>query len=245
MKRFYLLFILGLLVTSSVWAQGNDRAALRGAIGPSFTFLASFDLDETTFTELGNFTDGFDITDASNDKAINGNMLTMVGFEGFGEVTPHWTVGMYAGQGEYLSHSQDAQDVDFSVIFTLNQVGVTAELNTHARSRLNLLAGSMAGIGQATLSASSSPENEDWVDIISGNVPRKAFTVSSWNYVIQPYLGARFDISRSMGFKVATGYSLQKADSGSWRLYHSKVISTSREFSMNALFFRLQLFVLL
>ncbi len=171
--------------------------------------------------------------------------MIVTGFEGFGEVTPHWTIGMYAGQGEYLAYAQDAALVDYMINFTVSQVGVTAEFNTHSRSRLKLLAGSLFGIGQASLVASSSPANESWSDIVSGTNTRQAFELSAWTPVIQPYLGVRFDISRSMGFKTIAGWNEQVAGAGTWKLYHNKVVSDSPEVPLQALFFRFQLYVIL
>jgi len=230
----------------SVQAQfAEGQPVLRGAIGPAFSYLVAFNLDETAFAGLSGFTADFDIGDPNNQSVINNSSMVVTGFEGFGEVTPHWTIGMYAGQGEYLAYAQDAALVDYMVDFVLSQVGVTAEVNTHSRARLKLLAGSLFGIGQASLTASSSPANESWTDIVSGSDTRKAFDLSSWTPVIQPYLGMRFDISRSIGFKTIAGWNEQVAAAGSWKLYHNKVISDSPEVALRALFFRFQLYVIL
>ncbi len=251
MKKLTLIPVVLSLITIPLMAQMADGGvALRGAIGPAITLLMSFDLDETAFARLGNFSGDivggdFDIADADNDLPINGNMLIVTGFEGFGEVAPHWTIGMHAGFGDYIAHAQDAALVDYMVEFRLSQAAISAEFNTHARSKTNLLAGSQFGIGQASLKASSSPENESWDAIIGGDSTRTAFEVSAWTPLIQPYLGMRMDISRSMGFKVVAGYNYQAVDRGSWRLYHKKTISDSPEVPLSALFFRFQLFVLL
>jgi hypothetical protein len=243
-KILKMALMLTVMITLA-YSQADERAALRGAVGPSFAFLISFDLDEEAFVDLGDFTAAFDITNPNNESAINGSNLLMTGFEGFGEVTPHWTIGMFAAQGEYSAHAQDAAEVDYGVRFMLSQVGVTAELNTHSRARLNLLAGSAFGLGQASLIANSSPSNESWTTVIGGDSTRQAFDVSAWTSVIQPYLGMRFDISRSIGFKAVAGWNEQVASAGSWRLYNKKVISDSPEVALRALFFRFQLFVLL
>jgi len=241
-----LIWSFGLaLPVLGLFAQADERAALRGAIGPSFSFLVSFDLDEKAFANLVDFTAEFDITDASNKSLINGSTMLVTGFEGFGEITPHWTLGMFAGQGDYSALAQDAAKVDYGVQFVLSQVGVTAEFNTNARSRLNLLGGTAIGLGQATLAAQSSPENETWTTIIAGDSTRQAFEVSAWMPLLQPYLGMRFDISRSMGFKAVAGWNQQAVKAGGWRLYNMKVISDSPEVALSALFFRFQLYVLL
>ena len=252
MKRWVTLFLSMLAWLGSVQAQfAEGQPVLRGAVGPAFSYLVSFELDETAFIDLSSFSSEFDITLEGNKSIINNSAMIMTGFEGFGEVTPHWTIGMYAGQGEYLAYAQDAARADYMINFTISQVGVTAEFNTHSRSRLKLLGGSLFGIGQASVAASSSPENESWTDIISGNDPggvpstRKAFEVSAWTPVIQPYLGLRFDISRTMGFKTIAGWNEQVAAAGSWRLYHNKVITDSPEVPLRALFFRFQLYVIL
>ncbi len=251
MKRWVYIFISSLLIAGSLQAQfAEGRPVLRGAIGPSFSYMISFELDETAFVDLTSFSTAFDITDAANVSIINSDAMLVTGFEGFGEVTPHWTIGMYAGQGEYLATTQDATDIDYMINFVLSQVGVTAEFNTHSRSRLKLLAGSLFGIGQAKLVASSSPANESWSEIISGtdangDYVRKAFEVSAWTPVIQPYLGLRFDISRSMGFKTIAGWNEQVAAAGSWKLYHNKGINDSPEVPLRALFFRFQLYIIL
>lgn len=244
-KVSFIILLLALSVPTLFGQLADGSVALRGAIGPSFTFMASFELDETAFANLGNLTSGFDITDADNDLPINNNMMVITGFEGFGEVTPHWTIGMYAGQGEYIAHFLDPADVDYMVEFKLSQAGVAAEFNTHARSKMNLLAGSIFGVGQASLAASSSPQNESWASIIAGDSTRQAFEVTAWTPVIQPYLGMRLDISRSMGFKVVAGWNEQVAEQGSWRLYHKKTISDSPTVPLRAIFFRFQLYVLL
>lgn len=230
-------------VARAQFAEGQP--VLRGAIGPAFSYMISFEMDEVAFAALSSFSSDFDVADPANKSVINGNAMVVTGFEGFGEVSPHWTIGMYAGQGEYLAYAQDAANVDYMINFVLNSVGVTAEFNTHSRSRLKLLAGSLFGIGQASLTASSSPANESWTDIISAANARQAFEVSSWTPVIQPYLGARFDISRSMGFKTIAGWNEQVAAAGSWKLYHNKGISDSPEVPLRALFFRLQVYVIL
>ncbi len=246
MKNWIKIFISTLLLVGSLQAQfAEGQPVLRGAIGPAFSYLLSFELDETAFAALGNFSTEFDITDAANESVINSSAMVMTGFEGFGEVTPHWTIGMYAGQGEYLATALDAADVAYTINFTLSQVGVTAEFNTHSRSRLKLLGGSLFGIGQATLTASSSPANESWTDIVSGTTPRGAFELSAWTPVIQPYLGLRFDISRSIGFKTIAGWNEQVAAAGSWKLYHNKGVNDSPEVPLRALFFRFQLYVVL
>lgn len=237
-----------LLMMGSLQAQfAEGKTVLRGAIGPAFSYMLPFELDETAFADLSRFSPGgdFDIGDASNTSIINGDAMFFTGFEGFGEVTPHWTIGMYAGQGEYLAFAQDAASVDYTINFVVSQVGVTAEFNTHSRSRLKLLGGSLFGIGQASLTASSSPANESWTNIVSGDSLRQAFELSSWTPVIQPYLGMRFDLSRSMGFKTIAGWNEQVAAAGSWKLYHNKIISDSPEVLLRALFFRFQLYVLL
>ena len=205
--------------------------------------MISLDLDQTAFGLLSNFTTDFDISDAAEVTGINSNGMVVTGFEGFGEVTPHWTIGMYAGQGEYIASAQDAADVDYTVNFVLSSVGITAEFNTHSRSRLKLLGGTLFGLGQASLVASSSPGNESWDEIIAGSAPRKAFELSAWTPVIQPYLGMRFDIARSMGFKTIAGWNEQVATAGSWKLYHNKTIPDSKEVALRALFFRFQLYV--
>jgi hypothetical protein len=246
MKPWLTIFFGALLTTASLQAQfAEGQPVLRGAIGPAFSYMISFDLDDAAFAALSAFTPAFDLSDATNTTGINSSGMVVTGFEGFGEVTPHWTIGMYAGQGEYLASTQDALDVDYTVNFILSSVGITAEFNTHTRSRLKLLAGSLFGIGQATLQASSSPANESWSDIISGAAPRKAFELSAWTPVVQPYLGMRFDISRSMGFKAIAGWNEQVASAGSWKLYHNKGISDSIEVPLRALFFRFQLYVIL
>ncbi|NQV16133.1 hypothetical protein HQ531_11795 [bacterium] len=245
MKRGVNIFILTLLVLGSLQAQfAEGQPVLRGAIGPAFSYLVSLELDETAFAALGTFAADFDLNDKDN-AGINSSSMLITGFEGFGEITPHWTIGMYAGQGEYFSSANDAANVDYMVNFVLSQVGVTAEYNTHSRSRLKLLAGSLFGIGQVSLVASSSPANEKWTDIVAGTNPRQAFELSAWTPVIQPYLGVRFDISRSMGFKTIAGWNEQVAAAGSWKLYHNKVISDSKEVALRALFFRFQLYVIL
>ena len=224
MKPWLTIFFGALLTTASLQAQfAEGQPVLRGAIGPAFSYMISFDLDDAAFAALSAFTPAFDLSDATNTTGINSSGMVVTGFEGFGEVTPHWTIGMYAGQGEYLASTQDALDVDYTVNFILSSVGITAEFNTHTRSRLKLLAGSLFGIGQATLQASSSPANESWSDIISGAAPRKAFELSAWTPVVQPYLGMRFDISRSMGFKAIAGWNEQVASAGSWKLRSEEV----------------------
>ncbi|NQV50783.1 MAG: hypothetical protein HQ507_09810 [Candidatus Marinimicrobia bacterium] len=246
MKPWLKTILAAVLITASLQAQfAEGQPVLRGAIGPAFSYMISLDLDDAAFAALSAFTPAFDLSDAANTTGINSSGMVQTGFEGFGEVTPHWTIGMYAGQGEYLASTQDAADVDYTVNFVLSSVGITAEFNTHSRSRLKLLAGSLFGIGQATLTASSSPANESWNDIIGGTSPRKAFELSAWTPVVQPYLGMRFDISRSMGFKTIAGWNEQVASAGSWKLYHNKVISDSIEVPLRALFFRLQLYVIL
>ncbi len=246
MKPWLSIFLSTVLVTGTAQAQFNEgQTVLHGAIGPAFSYMISLELDQTAFGLLSNFTTDFDISDAAEVTGINSTGMVVTGFEGFGEVTPHWTIGMYAGQGEYIASAQDAADVDFTVNFVLSSVGVTAEFNTHSRSRLKLLGGSMFGIGQASLVASSSPGNESWDEIIAGLAPRKAFELSAWTPVVQPYLGMRFDISRSMGFKAIAGWNEQVASAGSWKLYHSKTIPDSKEVALRALFFRFQLYVIL
>ena len=246
MKPWLSIFMSTVLVTGSVQAQfAEGQTVLHGAIGPAFSYMMSLELDQTAFGLLSNFTTDFDISDAAEVTGINSNGMVVTGFEGFGEVTPHWTIGMYAGQGEYIASAQDALDVDYTVNFVLSSVGVTAEFNTHSRSRLKLLGGSLFGLGQASLIASSSPGNESWDDIISGGTDRKAFELSAWTPVIQPYLGMRFDISRSMGFKTIAGWNEQVAAAGSWKLYHNKTIPDSPEVALRALFFRFQLYVIL
>ncbi len=249
MKRWLHIIIYSLLIMGSLKAQfAEGQPVLRGAVGPAFSYLISLELDEDAFEFLGNFSSDFEIVEASfpkNPSIINNNSMVVTGFEGFGEVTPHWTIGMYAGQGEYLAFAQDAALVNYMINFTLSQVGVTAEFNTHVRSRLKLLGGSLFGIGQVSITASSSPENESWNDIISGTNTRQAFELSSWTPVIQPYLGLRFDISRSMGAKAIAGWNEQVAAAGSWKLYHNKVITDSPEVQLRALFFRFQLYVIL
>ncbi len=246
MKHLLKIGVSIVLVVGSLQAQfAEGQPVLRGAIGPAFSYLLALELDETAFKALSSFSSDFDITDAANTSIINNSEMVMTGFEGFGEVTPHWTIGMYAGQGEYLATAQDPAKVDYMINFVVSQVGVTAEFNTHARSRLKLLGGSLFGIGQISLTASSSPENESWTEIVSGATPRPAFELSSWTPVIQPYLGLRVDISRSMGFKAVAGWNEQVAKAGTWKLYHSKTISDSEEVSVQALFFRAQLYVIL
>ncbi len=254
MKSWLKLIISTMLITGSLLAQfAEGQPVLKGAIGPAFSYMVAFQLDETAFGALGTFQQDFDLSDAGT-SVINNDGMVVTGFEGFGEITPHWTIGMYAGQGEYLAYAQDnlAPNTDYTVNFVLSSVGVTAEFNTHSRSRLKLLAGSMFGIGQASLSASSSPANESWTEIVSGkesdgvtDYERKAFELSSWTPVIQPYMGLRYDISRSMGFKTIAGWNEQVASAGSWKLYHNKVISDSPEVPLRALFFRFQLYVIL
>ncbi len=248
MKRWINTIIFLLVMAGSLQAQfAEGKTVLRGAIGPAFSYMLSFELDETAFAALSSFSPGahFDIGDPTNTSIINSSGMLVTGFEGFGEVTPHWTIGMYAGQGEYLAYAQDAANVDYMINFVVSQVGVTAEFNTHSRSRFKLLGGSLFGIGQASLNASSSPANESWTNIVSGDSLRQAFELSSWTPVIQPYLGMRFDISRSMGFKAIAGWNEQVAAAGSWKLYHNKVISDSPEVLLRALFFRFQLYVIL
>ncbi len=246
MKTWLSIFLSAALVTGSLRAQfAEGQTVLHGAIGPAFSYMIAFELDETAFGALSNFTSAFDLSTNAETKGINGSGMVATGFEGFGEVTPHWTIGMYAGQGEFVASAQDAANVDYTVNFVLSSVGVTAEFNTHSRSRLKLLGGSMFGIGQASMVASSSPANESWDDIVSGNTPRQAFELSAWTPVIQPYLGMRFDISRSMGFKTIAGWNEQVAAAGSWKLYHNKVIADSLEVPLRALFFRFQLYVIL
>jgi len=246
MKPCLSIFLSAVLVTGSLQAQfAEGQTVLHGAIGPSFSYMISLELDQTAFGLLSSFTPDFDISDVAEVTGINSNGMVVTGFEGFGEVTPHWTIGMYAGQGEYIASAQDALNVDYTVNFVLSSVGITAEFNTHSRSRLKLLGGSMFGIGQASLVASSSPANESWDDIVSGTIPRKAFEVSAWTPVLQPYLGMRFDVSRSIGFKTIAGWNEQVASAGSWKLYHNKVITDSKEVPLRALFFRFQLYVIL
>lgn len=246
MKPWLSIFLSTVLVTGSIQAQfAEGQTVLHGAIGPAFSYMMSLDLEDEPFGLLSSFTPDFDISSAAEVGGINSNGMVVTGFEGFGEVTPHWTIGMYAGQGEYIASAQDAADVDYTVNFVLSSVGVTAEFNTHSRSRLKLLGGSMFGIGQASMVASSSPGNESWDEIIGGTIPRKAFEVSAWTPVIQPYLGMRFDISRSMGFKTIAGWNEQVASAGSWKLYHNKTIPDSKEVVLRALFFRFQLYVIL
>jgi len=246
MKRWVNIFISAFMMLGVVQAQfAEGQPVLRGAIGPAFSYMISFELDEAAFAALASFSPDFDVTDAANTSVINGNAMVVTGFEGFGEVSPHWTIGMYAGQGEYLAYAQNVALVDYTVNFILSSVGVTAEYNTHSRSRFKLLGGSMFGIGQASMVASSSPANESWTDIVSGTTPRQAFEISSWTPVIQPYMGFRFDISRSMGFKAIAGWNEQVAGAGSWKLYHNKGISDSPEVPLRALFFRTQLYVIL
>ncbi len=246
MKPWLSIFLSIVLVTGSIQAQfAEGQTVLHGAIGPAFSYMVSFELDEAAFGALSNFTPAFDLSEGAKVKGVNGNGMVATGFEGFGEVTPHWTIGMYAGQGEYVASAQDAANVDYTVNFVLSSVGITAEFNTHSRSRLKLLGGSMFGIGQASMMASSSPANESWDDIVSGTTPRKAFELSAWTPVIQPYLGMRFDISRTMGFKTIAGWNEQVASAGSWKLYHNKVITDSLEVPLRALFFRFQLYVIL
>ena len=249
MKRWVNSIIFFLVMMGSLQAQfAEGKTVLRGAIGPAFSYMLSFELDEAAFAALSSFSPGadFDIGDPANTSIINSDAMLITGFEGFGEVTPHWTIGMYAGQGEYLAYAQENVTlVDYMINFTVSQVGVTAEFNTHSRSRLKLLAGSLFGIGQASLVASSSPENESWDDIVGGTNTRQAFELSAWTPVIQPYLGIRFDISRSMGFKTIAGWNEQVAAAGSWKLYHNKVVTDSPEVALRALFFRFQLYVIL
>ena len=246
MKPLTKTWVLTMLIAGSLQAQfAEGQPALRGAIGPAFSYMLSLELDETAFIDLKTFSSDFDITDAANTSIINSSAMVATGFEGFGEVTPHWTIGIYAGQGEYLASAQDAALVDYMINFVVSQVGVTAEFNTHSRSRLKLLAGSLFGIGQVSLTASSSPANESWTTIVSGTTPRPAFELSAWTPVVQPYLGLRFDISRSMGLKMIAGWNEQVATAGSWKLYHSKTISDSPEVPLRALFFRTQLYVIL
>jgi hypothetical protein len=244
MKPWLSIFLSTVLVTGTTQAQFNEgQTVLHGAIGPAFSYMLSFELDFDAFRDLGTFATDFDLSDQGK-SAINGNGMVVTGFEGFGEVTPHWTIGMYAGQGEFLA-SDNEGGVDYTVNFVLSSVGITAEFNTHSRSKLKLLGGSLFGIGQASLTASSSPANETWMNIVSGATPRKAFELSAWTPVIQPYLGMRYDISRSMGFKAIAGWNEQVASAGSWKLYHNKVISDSPEAPLRALFFRFQLYVIL
>jgi len=225
MKPWLSIFLSTVLVTGPAQAQfAEGQTVLHGAIGPAFSYMISLELDQTAFDLLSNFTADFDISDAAEVTGINSNGMVVTGFEGFGEVTPHWTIGMYAGQGEYIASAQDAADVDYTVNFVLSSVGITAEFNTHSRSRLKLLGGTLFGLGQASLVASSSPGNESWDEIIAGSAPRKAFELSAWTPVIQPYLGMRFDIARSMGFKTIAGWNEQVATAGSWKLYHNKTI---------------------
>lgn len=246
MKQWIITVLAVLLIANGLQAQFDEgQPVLHGAIGPAFSYMVSFEVDEAAFAALSSFSSDFDITDPDNGSVINSTAMVMTGFEGFGEVSPHWTIGMYASQGEYLAYAQDAANVDYTVNFVLSQVGVTAEFNSHTRSRLKLLGGSLFGIGQASMVASSSPANESWTDIISGSTPRPAFEVSAWTPVIQPYVGMRFDISRSMGFKTIAGWNEQVASAGSWKLYHNKVISDSPEVALRALFFRAQLYVIL
>ena len=254
MKYWIRILLAGMLMLGSLQAQfAQGKPALRGAIGPAFSYLISLKMDETAFAGLTSFSPEpeFDVGPNSTvTTGINSSAMMATGFEGFGEVTPHWTIGMYAGQGEYKASAQDASQVDYFISFVVSQVGVTAEFNTHARSRLKLLAGSLFGLGQVSVSASTSPANESWTDIVtgtdaSGALARKAFELSAWTPVVQPYLGFRFDISRSMGFKTIAGWNEQVASAGSWKLYHEKTITDSPEVSLRALFFRAQLYVIL
>ena len=246
MKSWLSICMSTVLITGSIQAQFNEgQTVLHGAIGPAFSYMMSFELDQDAFGLLSNFTPDFDISDIAEVTGINGNGMVVTGFEGFGEVTPHWTIGMYAGQGEYVASAQDVNDIDYTVNFVLSSVGVTAEFNTHSRSKLKLLGGSLFGLGQASMVASSSPGNESWDEIISGTNPRKSFELSAWTPVIQPYLGMRFDISRSIGFKTIAGWNEQVAAAGSWKLYHNKTIPDSKEVPLRALFFRFQLYVIL
>lgn len=253
MRRLITTLMLSALMALSLQAQfAEGQPALRGAIGPAFSYMLSLELDDKAFAGLASFepNGNFDIgANATSATGINSTAMVVTGFEGFGEVTPHWTIGMYAGQGEYVGSALTGTD-NYYIDFIVSQVGVTAEFNTHSRSRLKLLAGSLFGIGQVSLTASTSPGNESWDDVVSGtdasgNLVRQAFELSAWTPVIQPYLGLRFDISRSMGIKTIAGWNEQVAAAGSWKLYHNKVISDSPEVALRALFFRAQLYVIL
>lgn len=243
------------LILGSVQAQFSEgKPALHSGIGPSFSYMISLKMDEDAFADLPTFSTApeFDIANASLTTGIKSSNMVFSGFEGFGEVSPHWTIGMYAGIGEYKASGNDTNDDQFYINFTINQVGLTTELNTHSRSRLMLLGGSMFGIGYVSVSAQSSPGNESWQDVISGTdtgagvTGRKAFEVSAWTLpVVQPYLGFRFDVSRMIGLKAVVGYNYQIAASGSWNLYNAESIVDSPEVSLSALFLRTQLYVTL
>lgn len=253
------LFVVASLILGSALAQFSEgKPALHSGIGPSFSYMLSLKLDETVFKDLPTFSTApeFDIANTSLTTGIKSSNMIFSGFEGFGEVSPHWTIGMYAGIGEYRASGNDANDIQYFINFTVNQVGLTTEFNTHSRSRLMLLGGSMFGIGYVSVSAAATPGDESWQDVISGSDPsanggagttgRMAFEVSAWTLpVVQPYLGFRFDISRMIGLKAVLGYNYQVAAAGSWNLYNEVPIADSQEMSLSALFLRTQLYVTL
>jgi hypothetical protein len=257
MKQFMRLSVIAIFIVGTVNAQFSEgKPALHSGIGPSFSYMLSLELEyDNVFEYLTTFSTApeFDVgPNATESKGINSSNMVFSGFEGFGEVTPHWTIGMYAGIGEYKSSGNDAQDIEYYINYTVNQVGLTTEFNTHSRSRLMLLGGSMFGIGYISVAAQATPGNETWEDIISGTdagagvTGRKAFEVSAWTLpVVQPYLGFRFDISRLIGLKTVVGYSYQMVSAGKWSLYNSEVIVDSPEMNASALFLRTQLYVTL
>lgn len=248
------LFVVASLILGSALAQFSEgKPALHSGIGPSFSYMLSLSLDETVFKDLPTFSTApeFDIANADLTTGIKSSNMIFSGFEGFGEVSPHWTIGMYAGIGEHKASGSDVNDIQYYINFTVNQVGLTTEFNTHSRSRLMLLGGSMFGIGYVSVSAAATPGTETWEEVISGidsngNDVRQAFEVSAWTLpVVQPYLGFRFDISRMIGVKAVLGYNYQIAAAGSWNLYNEVPIPDSQEMSLSALFLRTQLYVTL
>ena len=254
MRKLMILLVMGILSVGLVQAQFSEgKPALHSGIGPSFSYMLALELDKVVFGDLPTFSTApeFDIT-STNATGITSSNMVFSGFEGFGEVTPHWTIGMYAGIGEYNASGNDVNDTEFYINFTVNQVGLTTEFNTHSRSRLLLLGGSMFGIGYVSVAAHASPGNESWQDVISGTdtgpgvTGRKAFEVSAWTLpVVQPYLGFRFDISRLIGIKAVVGYNYQMVGSGTWNLYNAEPIVDSPEMDVSALFLRTQLYVTL
>lgn len=257
MRNLTKLCIVTGLILGSVQAQFSEgKPALHSGIGPSFSYMLSLKLNKDVFSDLSTFSTAPEFDIANVTSGIGSPNMIFSGFEGFGEVSPHWTIGMYAGIGEQRASGNDVNDTQYFINFTVNQVGLTTEFNTHSRSRLMLLGGSMFGIGYVSVNASATPGDESWQDVISGSDPsanggvgttgRMAFEVSAWTLpVVQPYLGFRFDISRMIGLKAVLGYNYQIAAAGSWNLYNEVPITDSEEMSLSALFLRTQLYVTL
>jgi len=258
MKRNVMrVLVTGILISGTLQAQFSEgKPALHSGIGPSFSYMLSLELEYTgVFEYLTTFSSApeFDVGPNSTiSTGINSSNMVFSGFEGFGEITPHWTIGMYAGIGEYRASGNDAAGTQYFANFTVNQVGLTTEFNTHSRSRLMLLGGSMFGIGYVSLSAAATPGDETWEDVISAidasetTTGRNAFQISAWTLpVVQPYLGFRFDVSRMIGIKTVAGYNYQIVAPGTWNLYNEVPITDSKEMGLSALFLRTQLYVTL